>query len=45
MLEIGSDPNYQDTSKRTALHHALNVTNTDANASFEIEKALLRYKA
>lgn len=36
---------YRDPNKRTALHHAINCSTADANASFESERFLLKFGA
>eukprot|EP01015_Nassula_variabilis_P014894 TRINITY_DN2238_c0_g1_i11.p1 TRINITY_DN2238_c0_g1~~TRINITY_DN2238_c0_g1_i11.p1 ORF type:complete len:265 (-),score=59.32 TRINITY_DN2238_c0_g1_i11:52-846(-) len=45
LLELGANPNLIDVDKRNALHHAVNVANSNADASFELESLLLRYGA
>lgn len=45
LLKAGADPNFRDNKKRTALHHAVNVANTSADASFEMEELLLKFNA
>ena len=45
LLELGSNPNLVDKDYRSPLHHAVNVANSNADASFELESLLLRYGA
>ena len=45
LLRIGADPNFADNKGRNALHHAVNMANADADASFEMESLLLKYGA
>lgn len=45
LLQLNADPNYKDPFGRTALHHSLNGSSADANASFEIERLLLKFGA
>lgn len=45
LLRMGADPNFKDNKSRSALHHAVNVANADADASFEMESLLLQYGA
>lgn len=40
LLEMGADPNFQDKKLRTSLHHAVNMSNSQADASFEMEELL-----
>jgi len=44
-LKAGADPNFRDNMQRTALHHAINVGSTSADASFEMEELLIKYGA
>ena len=41
LVEHGADPNFRDKFQRTSLHHAFNVADPTANASFELESFLL----
>ena len=45
LLELGASPNYKDLELRTSLHHAVNMSTADANATFEMEELLINYKA
>ena len=45
LLELGADPNFRDYVQRTSLHHAVNGSNSNADASFEMESLLLRFGA
>ena len=44
-MNLGADPNFTDKNKRTALHHAVNCSNSSADASFEMEQALIKHGA
>lgn len=37
LLKCGADPNMTDKDKRTSLHYAVNVAETSADASFDLE--------
>jgi len=45
MLKCGADPNMVDNMQRMAMHHAVNVAETSADASFDLEQLLLNYGA
>jgi ankyrin repeat protein len=42
LLALGADPNFIDADARTCLHHAVNVSQSTADASFELEQMLIR---
>ncbi len=42
-MELGANPNLVDKNSRNAPHHAVNVANSNADASFELESLLLRF--
>ncbi|CAK63631.1 unnamed protein product (macronuclear) [Paramecium tetraurelia] len=42
LTKFKADPNFPDKSKRTALHHAINSSNSEADASFEMEHLLIK---
>lgn len=37
LRDYGADPNFVDNDKRNSLHHAINKSNAQADASFEME--------
>ena len=41
LTKYKADPNFRDKHKRTALHHAINSSNSEADASFEMEHLLI----
>ncbi|CAD8079248.1 unnamed protein product [Paramecium primaurelia] len=41
LTKFKADPNFKDKYKRTALHHAINSSNSQADASFEMEYLLI----
>lgn len=45
LLENKADPNFKDNKNRTSLHIAFNLSESTANASFDMESLLLLYKA
>jgi len=45
MLKLGADPNFTDKEGRSALHHAVDISDKGADSSFEMEALLLRHKA
>ncbi|CAK74015.1 unnamed protein product (macronuclear) [Paramecium tetraurelia] len=42
LTKFKADPNFPDKQKRTALHHAINSSNSQADASFEMEHLLIK---
>ncbi|CAD8085273.1 unnamed protein product [Paramecium sonneborni] len=42
LTKFKADPGFPDKSKRTALHHAINSSNSQADASFEMEHILIK---
>ncbi|CAD8053289.1 unnamed protein product [Paramecium sonneborni] len=45
LSEFKVDPNYQDQKGRTSLHFAINFSNPNANASFQMEQQLIKFGA
>ena len=46
LLKLGADPNFSDQMNRNSLHHAINNDKeVQVDASFQLEKILIRYKA
>ncbi|CAD8092465.1 unnamed protein product [Paramecium sonneborni] len=45
LSQFRADPNFRDKHKRTALHHAINSSNSQADASFEMEHLLIMNNA
>ncbi|CAK85722.1 unnamed protein product (macronuclear) [Paramecium tetraurelia] len=41
LTQYKADPNFRDKHNRTALHHAINTSNSQADASFEMEHLLI----
>ncbi|CAD8087427.1 unnamed protein product [Paramecium primaurelia] len=41
LTKYKADPNFRDKYNRTALHHAINTSNSQADASFEMEHLLI----
>lgn len=45
LLSKGACPNFTDNYKRTSLHHAVNIADKGANASFDLENILIKQGA
>lgn len=45
LLSKGACPNFADNYGRTALHHAVNIADKGANASFDLENLLIKHQA
>ncbi|CAD8139697.1 unnamed protein product [Paramecium pentaurelia] len=45
LSEFKVDPNFQDQKGRTSLHYAINFSNPNANASFQMEQQLIKFGA
>eukprot|EP00825_Cyclidium_porcatum_P048191 TRINITY_DN8005_c0_g1_i1.p1 TRINITY_DN8005_c0_g1~~TRINITY_DN8005_c0_g1_i1.p1 ORF type:complete len:505 (-),score=81.05 TRINITY_DN8005_c0_g1_i1:99-1613(-) len=43
-LKAGADPNQFDPFRRTPFHHAINCAQIKADASFEIERLMIKYQ-
>lgn len=43
-LKAGADPNQRDPFGRTPFHHAINCAQIEADASFEVERLMIKYQ-
>ncbi|KAM3134056.1 hypothetical protein pb186bvf_013782, partial [Paramecium bursaria] len=42
LLAKGADPNFQDLNKRSSLHHAINISSSCTNVSFDVGELLFK---